>query len=67
MLKQCLKNIGEGLLHACISSLDWFIGILMHVQETARFFRFSACLHRAEVYITDKVILYIIILIYKFR
>jgi hypothetical protein len=21
MLKQCLKNIGEGLLHACISSL----------------------------------------------
>jgi hypothetical protein len=22
MLKQCLENIGEGLLHACISSID---------------------------------------------
>ena len=27
MLKQCLENIGEGLLHACISSYS------IHVQE----------------------------------
>jgi hypothetical protein len=34
MLKECLENIGEGLLRACISSI-WNIGQkIAHILET---------------------------------
>ena len=35
MLKQCLENIGEGLLHACISSI--FLNFRTYVHAKIEF------------------------------
>ena len=38
MLKQCLENVGEGLLHACISSFN-IISLVKHVDELRVYMR----------------------------
>jgi hypothetical protein len=41
MLKQCLQNIGEGLLHACISSMYLKIGLYSAINHSNEILPFS--------------------------
>jgi hypothetical protein len=56
MLKQCLKNISEGLLHACISSTMDNIRRIIFTTVYLKEFVFTCELHIVDVVKSPSII-----------